>query len=139
MRFREFITEAPGIDGLVEDEAQDPAILSLIDILDQWRFRSGNLHTVPKIRASSLINLVQKDSPQFNLATLEQARTNNELLKNLIKDIKDDDAGVKYIYLTPTPGEEESSETELGDTGAPQAPAEKIVGSMAKSALANRS
>jgi hypothetical protein len=31
MRFREFITEAPGIDGLVEDEAQDPAILSLID------------------------------------------------------------------------------------------------------------
>jgi hypothetical protein len=72
MRFREFITEAPGIDGLVEDEAQDPAILSLIDILDQWRFRSGNLHTVPKIRAASLITLVKKEHPQFNLDTLEK-------------------------------------------------------------------
>ena len=139
MRFREFITEAPGIDGLVEDEAQDPAILSLIDILDQWRFRSGNLHTVPKIRAASLINLVKKEHPQFNLETLEKAKANNDMIKNLIKDIKDDDAGVKYIYLTPVPGEESSSETEVGDSGAPKAPAEKIVGSMAKSALASRS
>jgi hypothetical protein len=70
---------------------------------------------------------------------LEKAKANNDMIKNLIKDIKDDDAGVKYVYLIPVPGEEESSETELGDTGAPLAPAEKIVGSMAKSALANRS
>lgn len=139
MRFREFITEAPTIDGLVEDEAQDPAILDLIAIIDQWRFRSGNLHTVPKLRADSLINLVKKRHPQFSLDILEKAKANNEEIKNLIKDIKDDDAGVKYVYLTPVPGEESSSETEVGDSGAPRAPAEKIVGSMAKSALANRS
>ena len=69
----------------------------------------------------------------------EKAKSNNDMIKNLIKDIKDDDAGVKYIYLTPVPGKEAGSETELGDAGAPQAPAEKIVGSMAKSALASRS
>lgn len=137
MRFREFISEA-GIDAMVEDEAQDPAILSLIDILDQWRFRSGNLHTVPKIRAASLINLVKKEHPQFNLDTLVKAKANNDTIKNLIKDIKDDDAGVKYVYLMAAP-DEQSPETEVGDTGAPLAPAEKIVGSMAKSALANRS
>jgi hypothetical protein len=136
MRFREFIAEV-AIDDLIEDEAQDPAILNLIDILDQWRFRSGNLHTVPKIRASSLINLVQKDSPQFNLATLEQARTNNELLKNLIKDIKDDEAGVKYVYLNSGTGDDDS-EMGIGDMNAPRTPPEKIVGSMAKSALAKR-
>ena len=137
MRFSEIISEA-SIDGMVEDEAQDPAVLDLIDIIGDWRAQSGHLHTVPKLRADSLINLVQKRHPQFNLAILEKAKAHNEAIKNLIKDIKDDESGVKYVYLTPMSGEE-SEETEVGDMSVPRAPNEKIVGSMAKSALANRS
>lgn len=138
MRFSEIISEASSIDGLVEDEAQDPAILDLIAIIDEWRFQSGHLHTVPKLRAVSLINLMKKDHPEFTLEILEKAKANNEMVKKLIKDIKDDERGVKYVYLTPA-ADEDGEETEVGDMSAPRAPAEKIVGSMAKSALANRS
>jgi hypothetical protein len=65
------------------------------------------------------------------------AHKTNDAVKALIKDIKDDENGTKYIYLNSK--SEDSLEVEPGDMSAPRAPAEKVVGSMAKSALAKRS
>jgi len=59
--------------------------------------------------------------------------SNNETLKELIKDIKDDATGVKYIYLAPFADDDE--EAEIGDINAPRTPPEQTVNSMAKSAL----
>jgi hypothetical protein len=89
------------------------------------------------VRADSLINLVQIQHPQFTLETLDQAMSNNEALKALIKDIKDDATGVKYVYLTPFADDDE--EAAIGDVNAPRTPPERTVDSMAKSALAKRS
>ena len=58
-------------------------------------------------------------------------------LKGLIKDIKDDNNGVKYVYLQPFA--DDSEVAALGDTNAPRTPPERTVDSMAKSALAKRS
>jgi hypothetical protein len=63
--------------------------------------------------------------------------SNNEALKSLIKDIKDDATGVKYVYLTPFADDDEEAVT--GDPNAPRTPPERTVDSMAKSALAKRS
>jgi len=52
----------------------------------------------------------------------------------LIKDIKDDDQGVTYVYISTE--DEESNEL---DPAMPTTDPEKTVGSMAKRALSNRS
>jgi hypothetical protein len=136
MKIRDIIVEDV-IDEILEDEALDPAIMDLMGILETMRNRAHDTHAVPRVRADSLINLVQKNHPQFNLDTLEKALTNNESIKSLIKDIKDDATGVKYIYLTPFADDEDTAE--MGDINAPMTPPERTVDSMAKSALAKRS
>lgn len=136
MRIREVITEDE-IDEILEDEASDPVIVDLMGILEAMRNRAHDSHAVPRVRADSLINLVQVRHPQFNLDTLNQAMSNNEALKGLIKDIKDDSTGVKYIYLSPFADDDE--EAAIGDTNAPRTAPEATVNSMAKSALAKRS
>jgi hypothetical protein len=67
------------------------------------------------------------------------ARSNNDAVKNLIKDVKDDPSGVKYVYLTPSADDESEQEDEIGDKDTPRSAPEKTVNSMAKSALAKRS
>jgi 2-C-methyl-D-erythritol 4-phosphate cytidylyltransferase len=136
MRIREIITE-DAIDEILEDEAADPAILDLMNILETMRNRAHDTHAVPRVRTDSLINLVQIQHPQFTLDTLDQALSNNESLKALVKDIKDDATGVKYVYLTPFADDDE--EAAIGDPNAPRTPPERTVDSMAKSALAKRS
>ena len=136
MRIREVITEDQ-IDDILEDEAADPTIVELMGILEAMRNRAHDTHAVPRVRADSLINLVQMQHPQFNMDTLDQAMSNNTALKELIKDIKDDATGVKYIYLAPFADDDE--EAAIGDVNAPRTPPERTVDSMAKSALAKRS
>jgi len=72
MRIREVITE-DHIDDMLEDEAADPAIVDLMGILEAMRHRAHDTHAVPRVRADSLINLVQREHPQFNLDTLDQS------------------------------------------------------------------
>ena len=76
----------------------------------------------------------------FNADALESARKSNEAVKNLVTDIKDDENGEKYVYLTPFSDDEFSDTDELGstDTAGKTAP-EKTVSSMASRALGNRS
>ena len=135
MRISEIICEDV-LDEIIEDEANDPVIMYLIEILDGIRERSHNLHQIPKVRADALINLVQLQHPQFNLDILEMAKSSNDTVNELIKDIKDDATGIKYIYITPFA--EESEEADAGDENAPKTAPERTVDAMAKSALAKR-
>jgi hypothetical protein len=110
----------------------------LIAALSFLQNRSANQHLVPKVRADSLINMVKNTGvDDFNLESLLNAHKTNDAVKSLIKDIKDDENGTKYIYLQSRA--EDEATTDVGDMSAPRAPAEKVVGSMAKSALAKRS
>ena len=88
MRVNEIILE-DALDDILEDEAADPAVFTLIDILEALRNRAHDNHSVPRVRADSLINLIQIQQPQFTLDTLLQLRSENKNVKELIKDIKD--------------------------------------------------
>ena len=135
MRIRDIIIE-DYYDDILEDEASDPVILDLMGIIEELRNRAHDSHAVPRVRADSLINLVQLRHPQFNLDILTQAMSNNENLKNMIKDIKDDATGVKYVYLAPYAEDDELAA--VGNETAPRTAPEKTVDAMAKSALAKR-
>lgn len=135
MRVNEIIFEDV-MDDILEDEANDPVITSLMGILEALRNRAQDTHIMPKVRADSLINLIKAEHPQFNLDTLVMAKTNNEQIKTLIKDIKDDETGIKYVYITPFA--DESEVAAMGDEFAPRTQPEKTVNAMAKSALAKR-
>ena len=124
--------------GMIEDEANDRGDSDLISALSFLQNRSNDTHLVPKIRVDALINMVQNTGAvQFNLEALLDAFKTNDTVKNFIKDISDDDNGTKYVYIQSKAEDEFSAVP--GDMNAPRTPPEKIVGSMAKSALANRS
>ena len=137
MRIRDIIVEDP-IDDMLEDEADGRGDSNLITTLEFLRNRAHDTHVQPRVRADSLINLVQKTGEQqFTLENLLDAYSDNENIKSLIKDIKDDSTGVKYVYLQPFADDSEIAA--VGDENAPRTAPEKTVDAMAKSALANRS
>lgn len=137
MRIRDIIVE-DRIDDMLEDEADGRGDSNLITTLEFLRNRAHDTHVQPRVRADSLINLVQKTGQQqFTLENLLDAYSDNENIKSLIKDIKDDSTGVKYVYLQPFADDSEMAA--VGDENAPRTAPEKTVDAMAKSALANRS
>lgn len=141
MRISEVITENLDkyLDEVLEDEADGRGDANLLTTLEFLRNRAHDTHIQPRIRVDSLINLVQgTGEQQFNLENLLAAYKDNPSVKNLIKDIKDDPSGVKYVYLEPFADDDEEA-GDLGDDGTPKTAPERTVDSMAKSALAKRS
>ena len=137
MRINEVITEDI-IDDVLEDEADGRGDANLLTTLEFLRNRAHDTHIQPRIRVDSLINLVQgTGEQQFNLENLLAAYKDNPDVKNLIKDIKDDSTGVKYVYLEPFADDQEMGDIEPGE--GPKTAPERTVDSMAKSALAKRS
>ena len=126
------------IDDVLEDESDGRGDVNLISTLEFLRNRAHDTHIQPKIRADSLINLVQTSGEQaYTLDNLLHSFKDNQTVKSLIKSIKDDNNGVKYVYLQPYADDTELS---IDQDGAPiRTPPEKTVDSMAKSALAKRS
>lgn len=137
MYIKEIIVEDI-VDDMLEDEADSRGDANLITTLEFLRNRAHDTHVQPKIRADSLINLVQSTGEQaFTLENLLNAYKTNQELKNLIKDIKDDNNGVKYVYLNPFA--DDSEVAAIGDLQVPRTDPERTVDSMAKAALAKRS
>lgn len=137
MKVTEIIVEDV-IDDMLEDEAEGRGDVNLMTALEFLRNRAHDTHVQPRIRADSLINLVQTTGEQqFTLENLLDSYKDNQNVKNLIKDIKDDSNGVKYVYLQPFADDSEMAA--LDNTEAPRTDPEKTVNAMAKSALANRS
>lgn len=137
MKVNEIVVEDV-IDDMLEDEAEGRGDANLMTTLEFLRNRAHNSHVQPRIRVDSLINLVQTTGEQqFTLENLLDSFKDNQNVKSLIKDIKDDSNGVKYVYLTPFA--DDSDVASISDTEAPRTDPEKTVNAMAKSALANRS
>jgi hypothetical protein len=140
MRIRDIIVEGLDeyLDEVLEDEADGRGDANLLTMLEFLRNRAHDTHIQPRIRVDSLINLIQgTGEQQFTLENLLAAYKDNQDVKNLIKDIKDDSTGVKYVYLEPFADDEEL--TSLDGNGSPKTAPERTVDSMAKSALAKRS
>ena len=140
MRIQEVITENLDkyVDEVLEDEADERGDANLLTTLEFLRNRAHDTHIQPRIRVDSLINLVQKTGEsQFNLDNLLDAYKSNSDIKNLIKDIKDDSSGVKYVYLEPF-ADDTDQPAEI-EQEIPSTAPERTVDSMAKSALSKRS
>jgi len=140
MRVNEVILEnlVDIVDEVLEDEADGRGDANLITMLEFLRNRAHDTHIQPRIRVDSLINLVQSaGEEQFNLENLLAAYKDNQNIKNLIRDIKDDSTGVKYVYLEPFADDQELGAITGGEM--PKTNPERTVDSMAKSALAKRS
>lgn len=140
MRAREFIAEA-GPDEIIEDEADVRGDRNLADVLETLRFQAHDTHDVPMIRVESLINMVRElpGTEMFTVENLMDAYKSNETIKNLVKDIKDNKDGIKYVYLTTFADEPETGDDTLATAGDQIANPEKTVDSMAKRALSKRS
>jgi hypothetical protein len=112
----------------VEDDAENHCSDVLASVLQNIIFSAEHAE-IPKIRVDALIHL----------EALKSCQQNDEGIKNLIANIKDDDAGVKYVYLNR---QDEFGGDELqvpGDADATKTAPEKTVSSMAKRAAGNRS
>lgn len=140
MRAREFIVEVGG-DGYLEDEADTRGDDNLAGVLETLRHQAHDKHDVPMIRVESLINMVRNlpGTEMFTVENLMDAYKSNETIKNLVKDIKDNKDGIKYVYLTTFADDPETGDDTLSTAGDQVANPEKTIDSMAKRALAKRS
>jgi hypothetical protein len=150
MKIRDIVVENV-IDDMLEDGSEDHENAALLTILNYLQNRAANSHKQPRIRADSLVNLVQAAGfPQFNFDTLVNITKNNERVKSVIKDIKDvtvqsqdgkvalGQGGelVKYVYIRPVDVDDENVDSEAD--AAPKTAPEKTVDSMAKRAAKAR-
>jgi hypothetical protein len=137
MRFSEFGTLSEDLSEFVEDDADHAATDALINTLREIQYSSDHA-TVPKISVESLINLVrqQPGAEAFTLDTLQNAKQHNEVVKNIIANIKDDENGQKYVFIKPV-----DSDADIpGEDGeAVKTAPEKTVSQMANRALSSRS
>lgn len=138
MRAKEFII-AEGIDDVIEDEADSRGDDNLANVLETLRNRAHDTHDVPMVRVDSLINMVRNmpGTEMFTVENLMDAYKSNETIKNLVKEIKDNKDGVKYVYLTTFADDPNS--TDLDAVAGSVTDPEKTIGSMAKRALSKRS
>lgn len=139
MRAREFIREADG-DGFIEDEADVRGDDNLASVLETLRHQAHDKHDVPMIRVDSLINMVrnQPGTEMYTVENLMDAYKSNETIKNLVKDIKDNKDGIKYVYLTTFADDPDTGDDTLATAHSQINNPEKTVDSMAKRALAKR-
>lgn len=139
MRAHEFVAE--GMDSVIEDEADLRGDDNLANALETLRNESHDTHDVPMIRVDSLINIVRRmpGSEMFTVENLMDAYKSNETIKNLIKDVKDNKDGVKYVYLATFADEPDTGDDTLAGAGGQINNPEKTIDSMAKRALSKRS
>jgi hypothetical protein len=137
MRIRDIILESDLEFEAIEDEADTRGDSALITVLEWLRNEAQQSSAVtPRVKVDTVIERV-RDIPgneAFNYAALEAANDHNDVVKTLIKDIKDDDkSGAKYIYLSLPENTIDSQDPLSVDAGV-TADSSKVVSSMAKRA-----
>ena len=137
MRIRDIILESDLEFEAIEDEADSRGDSALITALEWLRNEAQQSSAVtPRVKVDTVIDRVRAipGNEAFNFAALEAAHEHNEVVKSLIKDIKDDDkSGAKYIYLALPENQIDDTDPLGAETAAPGDPA-KVVSSMAKRA-----
>lgn len=139
MRIREIIFEDINEVGVIEDEAETRGDSALLTALEWLRTEAEAANAVtPRVAVDTVINRVRNipGNEAFNYAALDAAKKENDAVKAMIKDIKDDPkTGGKYIYLTPPESQVDDSDP-LGAGSAPKGDPSKIVSKMAARAAA---
>ena len=137
MRIRDIILESEIEFEAIEDEADSRGDFALITTLEWLRNEATQSSAVtPRVKVDTVIERVRAipGNEAFNYAALEAANEHNDVVKSLIKDIKDDDhTGSKYIYLA-LPENTIDNDDPLGAQGAPAGDPSKIVSKMAAKA-----
>ena len=137
MRIRDIILESDLEFEAIEDEADTRGDSALITALEWLRNEATQSSAItPRVKVDTVIDRVRAipGNEAFNFAALEAAHEHNEVVKSLIKDIKDDDkTGAKYIYLALPEDQVDNTDPLGAQTAAPGDPA-KVVSSMAKRA-----
>ena len=90
------------------------------------------------IRVDSLLNIIRgiPGSEMFTVENLLDAYKTNDNVKNLIKNIKDNKDGVKYVYLSTFADSPESADAAIADTKITNP--DKTIDSMVKRALSKK-
>lgn len=144
MRAREFIYENEAGPSFSEN--------NLIDSLESVRNRFQDTGEEPKVSLRALVNMVRNmpGSEMFNVDSLKSIYDKSSKIKNIIASVKDDDNGVKTVYIKPAStsfddpgldiGGSELGDVETGSGGelSPQGGPEATVGAMAKRAATKR-
>lgn len=138
MRIRDIILEDPQIEfEAIEDEADTRGDSALITTLEWLRNEAQNSSAVtPRVKVDTVIERVRNipGNEAFNYAALEAAHEHNDVVKTLIKDIKDDDkTGSKYVYLALPENTLDPEDPFSADAGV-SADSSKVVSGMAKRA-----
>ena len=138
MRIRDILeSRFHQMDEVIEDEAESRGDSALITALEWLRNEAQQSSAItPRVKVDTVIDRVRAipGNEAFNYAALEGAREHNDVVKTLIKDIKDDDhTGSKYVYLALPENTIDNSDP-LGAQGAPAGDPAKVVSSMAKRA-----
>lgn len=140
MRIRDIITESEIEFEAIEDEAETRGDSALITTLELLRHEATQSDAItPRVKVDTVIQRVRAipGNEQFNYAALEAAKEHNDAIKNLIKDIKDDEkTGAKYVYLALPENTIDNSDP-LGARTAPAGDPSKIVSKMANKARNN--
>ena len=123
---------------------------NLIDSLEAVRNRFQDTGEEPKVTLRALVNMVRNmpGSEMFNVDSLKTIYDDSSRVKNLIASVKDDETGVKTVFLKPASTEfddpdldingPESGDTDIGSNGSPKGGPEATVGKMAKRAASKR-
>lgn len=137
MRIKDIILESELEFEAIEDEADTRGDSALITALEWLRHEATQSSAItPRVKVDTVIERVRAipGNEAFNYAALESANEHNDVVKSLIKDIKDDEkTGAKYIYLALPENTVDDSDP-LGAQGAPAGDPSKVVSSMAKRA-----
>ena len=137
MRIRDIILESEIEFEAIEDEADSRGDAALITALEWLRNEATQSSAItPRVKVDTVIERVRAipGNEAFNYAALEGAREHNDVVKSLIKDIKDDDkSGSKYVYLALPENTIDDSDPLGADTAAP-GDSSKVVSQMAKRA-----
>ena len=137
MRIRDIILEAFIENEAIEDEADTRGDAALITALEWLRNEAQQSSAVtPRVKVDTVIERVRAipGNEAFNYAALEAANEHNEVVKSLIKDIKDDEkTGAKYIYLALPENTIDPADPLSVDAGV-SSDSSKVVSSMAKRA-----
>lgn len=109
MRAKDFMVESNlGLDTIddtdgIEDHASVRGDSVLVDQLVYLQNRADEMgHSVPRVSVKTLINQVRNAGAEmFNAKVLKDAYSQNDSVKNLIKNIEPDENGEEYVYLEP--------------------------------------
>jgi hypothetical protein len=140
MRAFEFIKEEviENIDenGGLEDAADSRGDENIISALGTLKNQSQDTHTEPRIKMGAIVNILRNmpGTEMFSAENFKDAVKSNPKVKALVKDIKDNDEGISYVYISTDSNDESGELPPQATTADP----EKTVGAMAKRALGKR-